>query len=81
MKQLHELPGLGKTGAQWHMGYNGTLSIKKIVGKSILIFYNQNLPIHAESIVEGEFSEYCQEAIKQYMYVYLTIIEMKIIAL
>ena len=58
-----------------------SFAIKKIVGKSILIFYNQNSPVHAESIVEGEFSEYFQEAIKQYMYVYLTIIEMKIISL
>lgn len=56
-------------------------AIKKIVGKSILIFYNQNLPIHAEGIIDENFSEYCQDEIKLYLNSYLTIIEMKVLPL
>ena len=57
-----------------------SFAVKNVTGKSLLIFYNRDLPVHAEGIIEGKFSEYCQGVIQQYLTSYLTIIEMKIVA-
>ncbi len=51
---------------------------KNVIGKSILIFYNKDLPVHAEGIIDGMFSKYCQNEIKFYQKSYLTIVELKI---
>ncbi|HNJ81645.1 MAG TPA: hypothetical protein PLK38_08810, partial [Methanoregulaceae archaeon] len=48
--------------------------MKNITGKSLLIFYNSELPVHAEGIIDGKFSAYCQDVIQQYLTSYLTII-------
>ena len=52
--------------------------VEKIVGKSLLIFYNDDLQLHAEGIINCNFSQYCQDGIKDYLNSNLTIIEMKI---
>ena len=52
--------------------------IKTISGNSILIMYNSNLDIHAEAIIDNQFTEYSQDIIYDYIDESLTIMEMKI---
>ncbi len=52
--------------------------MQKIEGKSLLIFYNDDLQLHAEGIINCNFSHYCLDVIKDYLNSTLTIIEMKL---
>lgn len=40
--------------------------------------YNSDLDVHAEAIIDGQFTEYSQDIIHDYINEYLTIMEMKI---
>jgi tetratricopeptide (TPR) repeat protein len=52
--------------------------IKTVIGESILIMYNSDLDVHAEAVVNGQFTDYVQDIISSYMEENLTILELKI---